>query len=62
MELLFLLSQYALLYLKALAIFSEDQNSNVEIALATMNRALAIDPNFNLAKISKEALLSRKKE
>jgi len=52
----------ALLYLKALAIFSEDQNANVEIALATMNRALAIDPNFNLAKISKEALLSRKKE
>ncbi|MGM5469259.1 tetratricopeptide repeat protein [Flavobacteriaceae bacterium LMO-SS05] len=52
----------ALLYLKALEIFSEDQNENVELALATMNRALAIDPNFNLAKVSKDALLSRKKE
>jgi hypothetical protein len=52
----------ALLYLKALEIFSEDQNANVEVALATMNRALAIDPNFNLAKVSKDALLSRKKE
>jgi len=52
----------ALLYLKALTIFSENQNENVESALAIMNRALAIDPNFNLAKISKEALLSRKKE
>ncbi len=52
----------ALLYLKALALFSENQNENVEIALATMNRALAIDPNFNLAKVSKDALLARKKE
>jgi len=52
----------ALLYLKALAIFSENQNENVESALAIMNRALAIDPNFNLAKISKDALLARKKE
>ena len=52
----------ALLYLKALELFSEDQNENVEIALATMNRALAIDPNFNLAKVSKDALLARKKE
>jgi hypothetical protein len=50
------------LYLKALAIFSENQNENVESALAIMNRALAIDPNFNLAKVSKDALLSRKKE
>jgi len=52
----------ALLYLKALALFSENQDENVEIALATMNRALAIDPNFNLAKLSKDALLARKKE
>jgi hypothetical protein len=52
----------ALLYLKALAIFSENQNENVEASLAIMNRALAIDPNFTLAKISKDALLNRKKE
>jgi hypothetical protein len=51
-----------LLYLKALAIFSENQNENVEASLAIMNRALAIDPNFTLAKISKDALLNRKKE
>jgi tetratricopeptide (TPR) repeat protein len=52
----------ALLYLKALTIFSENQNENVEASLAIMNRALAIDPNFNMAKVSKDALLSRKKE
>jgi len=52
----------ALLYLKALTIFSENQNENVESALAIMNRALAIDPNFSLAKMSKDALLSRQKE
>lgn len=49
------------LYLKAIVTFSEDRDANQEIAIATLNRALAIDPNFNLAKISKEALLSRKK-
>lgn len=52
----------ALLYLKGLVIFSENQNENVESALAIINRALAIDPNFNMAKISKDALLARKKE
>ncbi|MFC4723022.1 tetratricopeptide repeat protein [Geojedonia litorea] len=50
------------LYLKALVLFNEDKVANVESALATMNRALAIDPNFNLARISKEALLKIKKE
>lgn len=49
------------LYLKAILTFSEDKDANQEIALATLNRALAIDPNFNLARVSKEALLSRKK-
>lgn len=51
-----------LLYLKALVLFNEDKVANIESALATMNRALAIDPNFNLAKISKDALLKIKKE
>ncbi|MBJ7882096.1 tetratricopeptide repeat protein [Gelidibacter salicanalis] len=50
-----------LLYLKAIVTYSEDKDANQEIALATLNRALAIDPNFNMAKISKEALLTRKK-
>ena len=50
-----------LLYLKAIVAYSEDKDANQEIALATLNRALAIDPNFNMAKISKDALLTRKK-
>ncbi len=49
------------LYLKAIVSYSEDKDANQEIAIATLNRALAIDPNFNMAKISKEALLSRVK-
>ncbi len=49
------------LYLKAIVTYSEDKDENQEIAIATLNRALAIDPNFNMARISKEALLSRKK-
>lgn len=49
------------LYLKAILTFSEDKDANQEVAVATLNRALAIDPNFNLARVSKEALLSRKK-
>lgn len=50
-----------LLYLKAIVTYSQDKDANQEIALATLNRALSIDPNFNLARISKEALLTRKK-
>ncbi len=52
----------ALTYLKAILIFNEDQTNNVEKAIATLTHALAMDPNFNLAKISKDALLARKKE
>lgn len=47
----------AFLYLKALSTYNEDKTANKEAAVAIMNRALAIDPNFNLAKISKDALL-----
>ena len=50
-----------LLYLKAIVTYSQDKDANQEIAIATLNRALAIDPNFNMARISKEALLSRAK-
>lgn len=52
----------AFLYLKALVNFNEDQANNVESSLAILNHALVIDPNFNMAKISKDALLSRKKK
>ncbi|MEO8773763.1 MAG: hypothetical protein ABI263_02125 [Gelidibacter sp.] len=50
-----------LLYLKAIVTYSEDKDANQEIAIATLNRALSLDPNFNMARISKEALLSRSK-
>lgn len=50
-----------LLYLKAILIYSENRAENKELALATLNRALAIDPQFNLARVSKDALLSQKK-
>ena len=49
------------LYLKAIVSYSEDKDANQESAIATLNRALAIDPNFNMARISKDALLSRVK-
>jgi tetratricopeptide (TPR) repeat protein len=49
----------ALTYLKALVIYNEDTKNNIESAIVTMNLALSIDPNFNLAKISKDALLKK---
>lgn len=52
----------AFIYLQALVIYNEDKNANTETAIATLNKALAIDPNFNLAKISKDALLRKPKE
>ncbi|MCK7589656.1 hypothetical protein M0G43_03615 [Subsaxibacter sp. CAU 1640] len=52
----------AFMYLKALVIYNEDTTNNTEAALAQLNHALAIDPNFNLAKISKDALLRKTKE
>ena len=52
----------AFIYLQALAIYNEDTNANKELAIATLNRALAMDPNFNMAKISKDALLRKTEE
>jgi len=51
-----------LTYLKALMLFNEDQTNNVEKAIVTLTHALAMDPNFNMAKITKDALLNKKKE
>jgi hypothetical protein len=45
-----------------LVIYNEDTINNVESALATLNHALVIDPKFNLAKISKDALLKKTKQ
>lgn len=50
----------ALMYLKGLLKFTENKAENIDAALKLMNDALAIDPNFNLAKISREALEAQK--
>ena len=49
----------AFTYLQALAVYNEDTKANTAQAIAIMNKALAIDPKFNMAKISKEALLRK---
>jgi len=50
----------ALLCLKGLLTFSENKIANMDSAIKLMNDALAIDPNFNLAKVSREALEAQK--
>ena len=50
----------AFICLKGLLAFSEDKKANIDTALKLMNDALAIDPNFNLAKVSRQALESQK--
>lgn len=50
----------AFLYLKGLIVFNENQEENLAASLKLMNEALDIDPNFNLAKISREALEARR--
>ena len=49
----------ALLHLKALVQFNKDRE-NVDAAVAIIDQALALDPNFNLASLSKQALEARK--
>lgn len=51
----------AFLHLKALVQFNLDQ-TNIDAAIAIIDEALAIDPNFNLASLSKQALQSRKEK
>jgi tetratricopeptide (TPR) repeat protein len=48
----------AFIHLKGLALFN--MNKNIEEAIASFDEALALDPNFNLARLSKQALESRK--
>lgn len=50
----------AFLYLKALITFNEDQEKNIDAALALLDQALQIESNFNMATISKDALLAKK--
>lgn len=50
----------AFFYLKAIALYKEDNAGNIDTALKLVNDALAIDPNFNMAKRTREALESQK--
>ncbi|SHG74926.1 type 2 periplasmic-binding domain-containing protein [Winogradskyella jejuensis] len=50
----------AFLYLKALALFKENQQTNLDASLKLVNEALTIDPNFNMAKRTREALEAKK--
>ena len=50
----------AFLYLKALITFNEDQINNIDTAIALLDQALQIESNFNIATISKDALLAKK--
>ena len=51
----------AFYHLKGLADFNKDRE-NIDAAIASIDEALKIAPNFNLASLSKQALESRKKE
>ncbi|WP_298792223.1 hypothetical protein [uncultured Allomuricauda sp.] len=48
-------------HLKGLVIFNKDKN-NIDTAIASIDEALKIDPNFNLASLSRQALESRKQQ
>ncbi|MDG5490546.1 hypothetical protein [Psychroserpens sp. SPM9] len=50
----------ALTYLKALILFNMNQTDNLDAAIGLLDEALALDANFNLAKISKDALVAKK--
>ena len=49
----------ALIHLRGLAQFGMNRN-NIDKAIASFDEALALAPNFNLASLSKQALVSRK--
>lgn len=49
----------AFIHLKGLTKYNNDKN-NIDEALALIDEALAMDPNFNLASLSKQALETRK--
>ncbi|MCG2460851.1 hypothetical protein K8352_08830 [Flavobacteriaceae bacterium F89] len=51
----------AFLHLKGLVQYNLDKN-NIDAAIASIDAALKIDPNFNLASLSKQALESRKEK
>ena len=52
----------AFMYLKALAKFNENTATNIDPAVDILDEALKASPNFNIAQISKNALLSQKQK
>ena len=50
----------AFIYLKGLLTFKENKEENIDRAIVLMSEALALAPNFNLAKISIDALNAQK--
>lgn len=50
----------ALTYLNALITFNENKTTNMDAAIALLDDALKQAPNFNLALVSKNALLAQK--
>jgi len=51
----------AFLYMKGLVKFRENPNTNIDAAISILDEAILVAPDFNLAKISKDALLAQKK-
>ncbi|UII81250.1 hypothetical protein [Flagellimonas sp. CMM7] len=51
----------AFYHLQGLVAYNKDKN-NIDSAIASIDEALKIDPNFNLASLSKQALESRKEK
>ncbi|MCD2258080.1 M48 family metallopeptidase [Psychroserpens luteolus] len=52
----------ALTYLKALIVFNMNQTDNLDTAIGLLDEAMTMDANFNLAKLSKDALVARKEK
>ncbi len=51
----------AFYHLQGLVAYNKDKN-NIDSAIASIDEALKLDPNFNLASLSKQALESRKEK
>lgn len=47
-------------YLDALVKFNENKTTNIDAAITILDKALAIEPKFNLATITKNALITKK--
>tara|TARA_B100001559_G_scaffold149138_1_gene125142 strand:- start:1305 stop:1997 length:693 start_codon:yes stop_codon:yes gene_type:complete len=50
----------AFIYLKGLVKINEDRENNIDETIGIMQEALAVAPNFNMAKISIDALTAQK--